>query len=131
MVDKVLVSHGVGWGLKMRVVKAIAVEELRKQYHGDPVLLSINFVGKAKAKRFNILYRKMDYIPQVLGFPMDKEKSEDGLVHLGDILICTPKLKYEAILQNKKLVTVLREWLAHGIANLFKESLGTVDILNK
>ena len=82
------------------------------------VEVSLLFVGRKKAKELNISYRNKDYIPQVVGFPMDREKSEDGLVHLGDIVICTQKLKYEVIFQKSNLEKVLAEWLLHGVENL-------------
>lgn len=131
MDDVVLVRHGPKWGLKLKDVKRITCEELRIQYSGPLAVVSILFVGKHRAKRFNQEYRKMDYVPQVLGFPMDGEINPDGYVHLGDILICDPLLKEEAILQNKKLTEIAKEWIRHGISNLLKPSLGTVDGLLK
>jgi rRNA maturation RNase YbeY len=84
------------------------------------VELSILFVGREKAKKLNQTYRKMDYIPQVLGFPMSKTKDADGKVRLGDIVICTQKLKYEVKFQKKSLKKILDEWLVHGVENLLK-----------
>lgn len=127
MDDLVLVKHGPKWGLKLRWFKVMVGEELREQYSGKPAVVSIYFVGKSRAKKYNIEYRKMDYVPQVLGFPMDFDVNPDGYVHLGDILICDPLLKEEAILQNKKLDEIAKEWIKHGISNLLKPSSGTVE----
>ena len=82
--------------------------------------LSIYFVGRKKAKDLNVNFRKMSYIPQVLGFPMSKEKDIDGKIRLGDIVICTQKLKYEVKFQKSDLDTVLYSWLIHGVENLLK-----------
>lgn len=126
MQDLILLTHNSGWGFSAKIVKQIAAEELRKQYSGENALLSIMFVGKTRAKKYNIDYRNMTYVPQVLGFPMGGQVDIDGFVRLGDILICSPLLKEEAIKYNRKMVDVLRDWLAHGVENLFKPSSGVV-----
>ncbi len=126
MQDLVLITHNSGWGFSTKVVKQIASEELRKVYFGEKALLSIMFVGKSRAKKYNIDYRNMTYVPQVLGFPMGGQVDLDGYVRLGDILICSPLLKEEAIRQNRKMIDVLRDWLTHGVGNLFKPSSGLV-----
>lgn len=83
--------------------------------------IGVQFVGRKKAKNLNIQYRGQDYIPQVLGFPLSKEVDRDGMIRLGDIVICTQKLKYEAkIFQKRETEAVLEEWLKHGVDNLLK-----------
>lgn len=126
MQDLILISHNSGWGLATKQIKLIAREELRKQYNGEKAILSIMFVGRTRAKKYNMDYRNMTYVPQVLGFPMGGQVDIDGYVRLGDILICSPLLKDEAIKQNRKMVSVARDWLSHGIENLFKPSAGVV-----
>ena len=54
----------------------------------------------------------------MLGFPMSKDIDVDGLIHLGDIVICTQKLKYEVKFQKSTIEKVLMEWLKHGVNNL-------------
>jgi|GEM_PF-599301 len=128
MQDLILIRHNSGWGLSMKIVREMTQEAIRKQYKGEKVMVSILFCGKTVAKKYNIDYRNMDYIPQVLGFPMDSDNkvSEDGYIRMGDILICSPLLKEEAILQNRKMIDVLSDWLDHGISNLLKPSPGIV-----
>jgi len=68
----------------------------------------------------NIKYRQKNYIPQVLGFPMSRLKDSDGYIRLGDVVICTQKLKYEVEFLGKKRSEILSEWLIHGVENLLK-----------
>ncbi|MFA5895235.1 MAG: rRNA maturation RNase YbeY [Candidatus Shapirobacteria bacterium] len=89
-----------------------------KQKSLDSCEVSVIFVGRKKAKDLNIKYRQKSYIPQVLGFPMSMEKDADGVTRLGDIVICTQKLKYEAVFLGKSQKVVLEEWLLHGVENL-------------
>ncbi len=120
MKNKILIKHPENWGLDESLVLKKASKAL--EYFGlkKNIELSLVFVGKRKAKQLNITYRQKDYIPQVLGFPMDREKSSDGYIKLGDIVICTQKLKYEVTFQKSNLEKVLEEWMIHGVENLLK-----------
>jgi rRNA maturation RNase YbeY len=115
--NHILLKHTVTWGLDEKLVLEKAEIALRKKNLKN-VELSVIFVGRKKAKDLNIKYRGKSYIPQVLGFPMDKEVGVDGVIHLGDIVICTQKLKYEVIFQKSTLEKVLFDWLDHGVDNL-------------
>ena len=117
MANKILIKHSKNWGLDEREVENLAIKALQNK-NLDNIELSVIFVGRKKAKELNIKYRNMSYIPQVLGFPMTKEKDLDGLVRLGDIVICTEKLKYEVKFQKKSLREILEFWLLHGVENL-------------
>jgi len=120
MDNLVLINHRKNWSLDDLLVQTLAKKALKKKGFLKNVELSIYFVGRKKAKDLNISYRKMSYIPQVLGFPMSKEIDIDGRIRLGDIVICTQKLKYEVIFQKSSLDIVLYSWLIHGIENLLK-----------
>lgn len=122
----ILIKHPKNWGLKLdgrssivdRRIKELANMILIEKGYKENVELSIIFVGRNKAKRLNIEYRKKDYIPQVLGFPMSKKIDDDGFIRLGDIVICTQKLKYEVKFQKSTLKKILYDWLVHGVENL-------------
>lgn len=117
MSNNILIKHPKNWGLDDGLVLSLT-EKAIKSKKLDDVEVSIVFVGRKTAKDLNIQYRNKSYIPQVLGFPMDKTKSNDGLIHLGDIVICTQKLKYEVLFQKSTTAKVLESWLLHGIENL-------------
>ncbi|MDD3002255.1 MAG: rRNA maturation RNase YbeY [Candidatus Shapirobacteria bacterium] len=120
MDNLVLINHNKNWGLQSRLVEELANKALEEKGYKKDVELSVYFVGRKKAKDLNVNYRNMSYIPQVLGFPMSKKKDVDGKIRLGDIVICTQKLKYEVKFQNSDLETVLYSWLVHGVENLLK-----------
>lgn len=80
--------------------------------------LSLYFVGRRKAKRLNIDYRKQDYIPQVLSFPMSKKADADGWTRLGDVVICLEKLIQETKIQKEEVDKILYTWVKHGMAGL-------------
>lgn len=115
-----MIRHNKGWGLQEKVVTELALKALKYWKYPKDTELSLYFVGRKKARDLNIKFRKMDYYPQVLGFPMNKIKSPDGYIRLGDVVICTQKLKYEAKQFGKEINEVLGEWLIHGVHNLLK-----------
>ena len=116
----ILINHNENWGLNESLVERLAKKALIKRGYKENVELSIYFVGRKKAKDLNVSYRKMTYIPQVLGFPMSKKEDVDEKIRLGDIVICTQKLKYEIKFQKSTLEKILYEWLVHGVENLLK-----------
>lgn len=121
--DKILVKYPKNWGLDSVKVENIGNKVLKKFNFSFKVELSIFFVGRRKAKDLNIKYRKMDYVPQVLGFPNSRNEDPDGWVRLGDVVICTDKLKEEAKLvsnKNRSIYEILEEWIEHGVDNLLK-----------
>jgi len=120
MANIILINYNKNWGLSDTLVERLAKKALLKKGFKDKVELSINFVGEKVARDLNIKFRKMSYIPQVLGFPMSKKADVDGKIRLGDIVICTKKLKYEVKFQKSTLEKVLYSWLVHGVENLLK-----------
>lgn len=120
MDNLILINHKKNWGLNEGLVEKLSKKALKEKGFDENVELSIYFVGRKKAKDLNMSFRKMSYIPQVLGFPMSKEVDVDGKIRLGDIVICTQKLKYEVEFQKSNLETVLYSWLVHGVENLLK-----------
>lgn len=118
MQNQILLKHPKNWGLDEDVVIKLADKALADKGFTKDTELSLTFVGQERAKALNIKYRNKNYIPQVLGFPMTQSADADGVVRLGDIVICTKKVKYEAEFQNKTIEEILSEWLAHGVDNL-------------
>jgi rRNA maturation RNase YbeY len=116
----ILIKTGSRFSIDKELVLSCAQKTLKKYGYKEGTELSIIFVGVKRAKELNQKYRKMDYIPQVLGFPMSMEMDIDGYIRLGDIVICTRKLKREVIYQKSDLKTVLQSWTDHGLENLLK-----------
>jgi rRNA maturation RNase YbeY len=121
MDNRILIKHPANWGLEEDMVKSLTQRALKKRGYMDKTEVSLVFVGRKAAKGYNMKYRQKEYIPQVLGFPMSKDRDVDGYIRLGDIMICTQKLKYEVKFQRSTIEKVLEDWLLHGVDNLLKE----------
>ncbi|MBU1117425.1 rRNA maturation RNase YbeY [Patescibacteria group bacterium] len=120
MKNVILIKHPKNWGLDEKEVISKAENALSFFKLNENVELSVVFVGRKMAKDLNMKYRQKEYIPQVLGFPLSKEKDSDGYIRLGDVVICTQKLKYEMKFLNKSRKKILEEWMIHGVENLLK-----------
>lgn len=117
MRNKVLIKHGLAWGLDEKRVRGLTLSVLRK-FGFDGVELSLFFATRNRARSLNMKYRKMDYVPQVLAFPVNTDRDGDGLMRLGDIVICNEKLRYESEHEKKGVYAVLGDWLEHGMRGL-------------
>lgn len=104
--------------VSIKVIKRIAEKILIDFGLKDKTELSIIFVGKRKAKELNIAYRQMDYVPEVLSFPSDKEITPAGNLFLGDVMVCFPLARERAMIENQLMEKSIEELLRHGINNL-------------
>lgn len=114
---KIEIKKDPRYPIDVKRVRQLTKEVLKENDISGSVELSLNFVGKRKAKKLNREYRGKDYIPGVLTFPMH-EKGPDGQLRLGDVMICFPKARAEARKRERLVIEIIREWLEHGISNL-------------
>ncbi len=134
--NKVLIGFSNNWGLDEKKVIGLALGVLADGgFLG--VELSLVFVGASEAKRLNVKYRKMRYVPQVLSFVMDGKKDADGWRRLGDIVICIDRLRDEAVPMVRRasdsgvpsvadrpaaeVYELLKDWLEHGMMAFKKD----------
>lgn len=74
---------------------------------------TIRVVDKEEARLLNHTYRGKDYATNVLTFPLAEEP------HLmGDIIICAPVVKEEAIAQHKSIEAHFAHLTVHGVLHL-------------
>lgn len=114
---KIGIKKDPRYPIDVKKVRQIAEEILKEKNISEKVELSLNFVGKRKAKKLNQQYRDKDYIPGVLSFPM-QEQGPDGKLQLGDVMVCYPEARTEARKRERLVIEIIREWLEHGIGNL-------------
>jgi len=116
----VLIKADKDFALDLRVVKRKAKEVLGRYFEKrDKVELSVVFVDEAESHRFNLRLRKKDEPVSILTFSLQEQtgqefkfnSSPDGVLRLGDIVICP------AVMNRKRLT--LEEILEHGIKSLF------------
>ncbi|MEA4910566.1 Endoribonuclease YbeY [bioreactor metagenome] len=64
------------------------IQKIKNEILGESFFLSVNFISPALAKELNIKYRKKDYTPNILSFPLSKKE--------GEIFICLSVARSEA-----------------------------------
>ena len=87
---------------------------LKKTRQNNKTLL-IRIVNKKEIHALNKTYRHKDKPTNVLAFPYETESKTN---FLGDIIICAPIIKAEAIAQNKSLSAHWAHMILHGSLHL-------------
>jgi probable rRNA maturation factor len=89
--------------------------------------ITIRIVDNNESINLNNIYRKKKYPTNVLSFLVDDE------VHLiGDIVLCAPVIKKEALEQSKKLEAHYAHLIIHGALHLYgydHENIKDADIM--
>ncbi len=102
-------------------VKAALSNVLSEQGVDGKVLISFSVVGERKIRELEQIYFNRDEVTDVLSFPLQEGEEMpadfDGL-NLGDIVVCYPQAKRQAMQWNR-LVDEEIEFLAcHGLLHL-------------
>lgn len=85
-------------------------ETIKNAILGKTYLLSLTFVGEARAQKINITTRNKDYIPNVLSFPLDTSA--------GEIYICPEVAKRQAKDFNLSVDGYIAYLFIHGCVHL-------------
>jgi len=86
------------------------VKELIKEEVGEKKQVSIAFVGSERIKELNRIYRKKDYVTDVLSFLFDEND------FIGEIIVCPSKIKKD--FQEKDFTKELFRVIIHGALHL-------------
>lgn len=65
---------------KVKSIPVFPYETIKNDILGKKYSLSVSFVGPTRAQKLNVQYRKKNYTPNVLSFPLDATT--------GEIVIC-------------------------------------------
>jgi len=84
--------------------------------------VSVRIVDETESREMNLQYRHKDTPTNVLAFPTNLPNidawPEDTPVPLGDLVICAPVVKREAVEQGKELAAHWGHMLVHGTLHL-------------
>ena len=76
--------------------------------------ITVRLVDRPEIQSLNKQYRHQDKPTNILSFPMDKELAP----LLGDLVICTPLVIEEAVMQQKKVSDHFAHLTIHGVLHL-------------
>lgn len=114
---------------KFRVKKEVVVERLAKLLAKykllDRVQVDVEIVGKRRIKELNEEYLRHEGITDVLSFPLNDPaddrpfvSSPDGILRLGDIVVCYPIAMDEALSRQVSVDVQVADLAEHGCMHL-------------
>lgn len=84
------------------------------------VELSIAVVGQRKMRQLNQEYLDRDKVSDVLAFSQKESRRPDGVMVIGDIVVCFPKVKEEALAYQEKIDETMWDFVRHGLDRLME-----------
>jgi probable rRNA maturation factor len=99
-------------GRQLMLWASAALAPLRRS-----VVLSVRVVGAARSRSLNARYRNKDKATNVLSFG-GAGSAPDGRLFLGELVICSPVVAREALVQGKSLKAHWAHMTVHGVLHL-------------
>ena len=100
----------------------LAVERvLEEQRISENVQVSISVVGERKIRDLEKQYFGEDKVTDVLSFAQNEGKmldTSESVWHLGDVVVCYPQAKRQAIKLNRLLDDEVEFLVCHGVLHL-------------
>jgi probable rRNA maturation factor len=91
----------------------------------DNIEVDVQAVGKRKMTELHVVYMKLDGPTDVLSFPLNDPSddrpfmaSPDGMLRLGDIVVCYPVAVEEALEKQCKVDDQIKFLAEHGLMHL-------------
>jgi len=91
----------------------------------DNIEVDVQAVGKRKMTELHVFYMKLDGPTDVLSFPLNDPQddrpfmaSPDGILRLGDIVVCYPVAVEEALEKQCKVDDQIKFLAEHGLMHL-------------
>ena len=89
---------------------SLPLVDIKNSILGSKYSLSIVFIGDTRSRTLNKKYRKKEYVPSVLSFPLSKEE--------GEIFINPTQARREAKKSSMSYKTFLGYLFIHGLLHL-------------
>lgn len=106
---------------RKRVKAALEKTLIENGVESGKVLISLSIVGERKIRELEQKFFNRDEITDVLSFPLGEGEAmptdEEGL-NLGDIVICYPQAKRQAMQWNRLIDDELEFLACHGLLHL-------------
>lgn len=102
--------------IRAGVLKILAEHKINQK-----VVLSLLIVGERKIRELEKTYFKVDKITDVLSFPQNDGEpvpGEEKTLTLGDVVVCYPQAKRQALRFNRLLDDEIEFLVCHGVLHL-------------
>lgn len=113
----VLIASGSRYPVSRQKIKRFVLQHFEKIGLTDSEV-SIAFVGSRKITELNKKWRELDEETTVLTFAPEEPRGPDGILRIGDIVICYPQARTIASQDNLLMQEAIEKLLVHGLNNL-------------
>lgn len=103
------------------------VKQVLERCNVEDVEVSVLVVGDRKIRQLNRQYLKIDEVTDVLSFPLEEPRDEEGILRLGDVVVSYPEARKWAREKNWFVDEAVLKLVEHGLLHLlgFKHDNGT------
>lgn len=121
----------VGFRYRNLITKIYKKAEVVTNNVSNNILVTVSFANEERIKELNKSYRNVDRVTDVLSFPMldihysqtiadfENEVSPDGILYLGDIVICPKRAKEQAKEYEHSKKREIAFLALHGLLHLY------------
>lgn len=113
----VLITSGSRYPVNRRKVKSFVNQYFDKAGLTDSEI-SVAFVGGRKIRELNKKWRSLDEETTVLTFALEEPRGLDGILRIGDVVICYPQARLIASQDDLLMQEAIEKLLEHGLNNL-------------
>lgn len=106
---------------RKRIKAALEKTLIENGLEDGKILISLSVVGERKIRELEQKYFNRDEVTDVLSFPLEEgEKMPDGGdgLNLGDIVVCYPQAKRQAMQWNRMIDDEIEFLACHGLLHL-------------
>ncbi len=118
---QLIISADSRYSFDRKQVRAGLEKTLNEQGVDGKVIISLSVVGERKIRELEKKYFNRDEVTDVLSFPLEEgvemPTGTDGL-NLGDIVVCYPQAKRQAMQWNKLIDDEIEFLACHGLLHL-------------
>ena len=115
------IKSGSAYRFNRRLLRQ-RIERFLEKIGLENVEVSLNFVGQRKMRQLNRQFRNWDKVSNLLSFPQQEFRKLEGVLLLGDVVICYPKAQEEAIVCQKTIDEAIWDLAKHGLNCLIENT---------
>lgn len=118
---KLEISADSRYSFDRKKIKAALEETLKDQGIEGDVLISLSVVGERKIRELEKKFFNRDEVTDVLSFPLSEGEpmpGEPDVNNLGDIVVCYPQAKRQAMQWNRLVDDEIAFLVQHGLLHL-------------
>ncbi|MDP2632948.1 MAG: rRNA maturation RNase YbeY [Candidatus Curtissbacteria bacterium] len=115
---KVFIQSTNKYPKDQKTIKKSITETLIKNRVGGNIEISVAIVGEVQMDLLSKKYLKDDLAHEVLSFPLEESESPDGVLRLGDIILCWPQVVLAAKRDGVKVEDEVYKLTAHSMEHL-------------